>query len=203
MKRRWIGRIKWPAALRAAPRGQVLEQVTATQALGRTDARHGPLAGDGVPRNSETARRQAAIIPDMQTPENTPPPNPHPKGEPALRVMMMPRDTNAHGTIFGGVILSHIDQAGAVEARRHGWFGFVTVAMDRVEFKQPVYVGDVLSFCTETLSVGRTSVRVRVRVWADRWAPPRETIHVTDAEVVYVAVDENRRPVQLKPPTSL
>lgn len=112
----------------------------------------------------------------------------------AIRVMMMPRDVNAHGTIFGGVILSYIDQAGAIEARKSGSLFFVTVAMDRVEFRQPVFVGDVLSFCTETLSVGRTSVRVRVTVWADRWAPALKHVHVTQAEVVYVSVDENRRP---------
>src|SRR5262245_63159045 len=89
--------------------------------------------------------------------------------DPAIRVMMMPRDVNAAGTIFGGVILSYIDQAGAIEARKHGGHLFVTRAMDQVEFKQPVFVGDVLSFCTETVSVGRTSIRVRVVVWAERW----------------------------------
>lgn len=115
-------------------------------------------------------------------------------GDAAIRVMMMPRDVNAHGTIFGGVILSYIDQAGAIEARKSGSLFFVTVAMDRVEFREPVFVGDVLSFCTQTLSVGRTSVRVRVTVWADRWAPAQKHVHVTQAEVVYVSVDENRRP---------
>lgn len=114
--------------------------------------------------------------------------------DPAIRVMMMPRDVNAHGTIFGGVILSFIDQAGAIEARKNGGRLYVTVAMDRVEFREPVYIGDVLSFCTETLSVGRTSVRTRVTVWADRWAPAQKLVRVTQAEVVYVSVDENRRP---------
>lgn len=116
---------------------------------------------------------------------------------PTLRVMTMPRDTNAHGTIFGGVILSNIDQAGAIEARKAGWPMMVTVSMNSVEFKQPVFVGDVLSYCTETLSVGRTSVRVRVVVWADRWRAPFEHVRVTEAEVVYVAVDEQRRAVVL------
>jgi len=117
--------------------------------------------------------------------------------DPAIRVMMMPRDVNAHGTIFGGVLLSHIDQAGAIEARKHGGHPVVTVAMDKVEFKQPVFVGDVLSFCTETLGMGRTSVRVRVTVWADRWARPGRRVQVTQADVTYVAVDESRRPVPI------
>ncbi len=120
-----------------------------------------------------------------------------PCSNPAIRVMMMPRDVNAAGTIFGGVILSYIDQAGAIEARKHGGHLYVTVAMDKVEFKQPVYVGDVLSFCTETIAIGKTSIRTRVTVWADRWQRIRERVHVTAAEVVYVSVDDNRRPTPI------
>lgn len=116
---------------------------------------------------------------------------------PAIRVMMMPRDTNAHGTIFGGVLLSYLDQAGAIEARRQGCEAVVTVAMDRVEFKQPVYVGDVLSFYVHVLKVGRTSIRVRVDIEAERYAPPYEHIAVTTAELVYVSVDEHRRPIPI------
>ncbi|MFO0972452.1 MAG: hotdog domain-containing protein [Phycisphaerae bacterium] len=123
---------------------------------------------------------------------------PHPQS-PALRIMMMPRDVNAQGTIFGGVILSAIDQAGAIEARRTGRDHVVTVAMDQVEFKQPVYIGDVLSLCTETIHTGRTSVRVRVVVWADRWNAPHDRVKVTQAEVTYVAVDEQRRPISIRP----
>ncbi|HUN82343.1 MAG TPA: hotdog domain-containing protein [Phycisphaerae bacterium] len=119
--------------------------------------------------------------------------------EPAIRVMMMPRDTNAQGTIFGGVILSYVDQAGAIEARKQGQPRVVTVAMDSVEFKQPVFVGDVLSFYTRTLQVGRTSVRVRVEVDAERWELPTKRVAVTAAEVAYVAVDENRRPTPWGP----
>lgn len=117
--------------------------------------------------------------------------------DPAIRVMMMPRDVNAAGTIFGGVILSYIDQAGAIEARKHGGHLYVTVAMDKVEFKQPVFVGDVLSFCTETLSIGRTSIRTRVTVWADRWQRTNGRVRVTQAEVVYVSVDDKRRPTPI------
>lgn len=118
-----------------------------------------------------------------------------PKGEPVIRVMMMPRDTNAHGTIFGGVILSYIDQAGAIEARKLGCARIVTVAMDRIEFTHPVYVGDVLSLYGETIHVGRTSARVRVTVHAERFEPPCQQEFVTTAELVFVAIDENRRPI--------
>ena len=118
--------------------------------------------------------------------------------EPAIRVMMMPRDTNAHGTIFGGVILSYLDQAGAIEARKQGCSRVVTVAMDRIEFKQPVFVGDVLSFYAQVTSVGRTSIHVRVSVEAERFDPPAVRVAVTSAEIVYVAVDENRRPLHIQ-----
>ena len=88
----------------------------------------------------------------------------------AIKVRMMPRDTNPHGTIFGGVLLSHIDQAGAVgaehEIRSQGWpeHPLVTVGMNSVEFHQPVYVGDVVSFWTKLVRVGRTSITMHVAV---------------------------------------
>lgn len=116
---------------------------------------------------------------------------------PAIRVMMMPRDTNAHGTIFGGVILSYIDQAGAVEARKHTPHKFVTVAMDKVEFKKPVFVGDVCSFHTSLTRVGRTSMTIKVEVEAERFQDPATTIPVTEAMLVYVAVNEHGTPVPL------
>ena len=116
----------------------------------------------------------------------------------ALRVVMMPRDTNQYGTIFGGVILSYLDQAGAVHARRLVHDLIVTVAMDSIEFKQPVYVGDVLSFYAETVRKGRTSVRIRLEVEAERFSPPRERVRVTSAELVFVAVDENRNPIPIR-----
>ena len=119
---------------------------------------------------------------------------------PAIRVMMMPRDTNAHGTIFGGVILSYLDQAGAIEARRHGCNLVVTVAMDSVLFKQPVFVGDVLSFFTETVKIGRTSIQVKVKVDAERFDQPGSRVPVTSADITYVAVDANRKPVTIPRP---
>lgn len=110
---------------------------------------------------------------------------------------MLPRDTNAMGTIFGGVILSYLDQAGAVEAHRHTRRTIVTVAMREVVFKAPVFVGDLVSFHARTVKKGRTSVTVRVDVEAERMGLPGKRIPVTHAEVVYVAVDKNRRPVPL------
>jgi acyl-CoA thioesterase YciA len=118
-----------------------------------------------------------------------PMPAPIDRSCPAIRVLMMPRDTNAHGTIFGGVLLSYIDQAGAIEARRHSHQRFVTIAMDTVEFKKPVYVGDVVSFYTVAEKIGVTSIRVRVMVEAERFDQPGMTTPVTEAMVVYVATD--------------
>lgn len=119
-------------------------------------------------------------------------------GCPALRVVMMPRDTNPNGTIFGGVLLSYIDQAGAIEARKYAPNKVVTVAIDRVEFKQPVHVGDVLSFFTSLRRRGTTSLTVHVDVQAERFLPPRDLVPVTTATVVYVSVDEEGRPLPLK-----
>jgi len=115
--------------------------------------------------------------------------------QPAIRVVMMPRDTNPMGTIFGGIILSHIDVAGAVEARRHSDKKLVTVAMHEVKFLAPVFVGDLVSFYTETLKIGTTSLTVRVRVEALRGQPPHDTVQVTQADVVYVAVDPSGQSV--------
>jgi acyl-CoA thioesterase YciA len=118
--------------------------------------------------------------------------------DPSLRITLLPRDTNKHGTIFGGIILSHIDLAGAVQARKTcGPHNFVTVAMDKVIFHKPVFVGDVVSFYTETTRVGRTSVTVKIDVEATR-AESQETVRVTEAEVVFVAVDKDWKPTPLK-----
>ena len=118
--------------------------------------------------------------------------------QPAIRVVMMPRDSNPFGTIFGGLILSYIDVAGAVEAKRHSEQKLVTVAMHEVKFIAPVYVGDLVSFYTETMRIGTTSITVRVTVDARRGIPPHETARVTQAEVVYVALDESGTPVQVR-----
>jgi len=121
----------------------------------------------------------------------------------AIQVVMMPRDVNPHGTIFGGVILSYIDQAGAIGARREVLRAgvsapfLVTVAMNRVEFHQPVLVGDVVRFLTRLLRFGRTSITVHVNVEAERG---QQVLQVTEAEVVYVGIDPTspaRRPKPL------
>jgi acyl-CoA thioesterase YciA len=114
--------------------------------------------------------------------------------EPAIRVLMMPRDTNAHGTIFGGVILSYIDQAGAIEARRQGVGLMVTVSMDKVVFHEPVMVGDLVSFWTETLRIGKTSITTKVVVEVIRAHDPGKRVTVTEAQVVYVQIGDDRKP---------
>jgi acyl-CoA thioesterase YciA len=123
----------------------------------------------------------------------------------AIQVVMMPRDTNPHGTIFGGVILSYLDQAGAIGARREvvragGPIPFVvTVAINRVEFKKPVLVGDVVRFMTRLVGLGRTSITMQVSVEVERG---EQELQVTEAEVVYVGIDPNtpeRKPILLLP----
>lgn len=124
----------------------------------------------------------------------------------ALKVVMMPRDTNPHGTIFGGVILSYIDQAGAVGAYHEvrqsgaGQKPLVTVGLKSVEFHRPVYVGDVLSFWTKRIRLGRTSITVQVEVEAER---DGQLERLTEAVVTYVAVaidGDSRSPVPIKDP---
>jgi acyl-CoA thioesterase YciA len=124
----------------------------------------------------------------------------------AIQVVMMPKDTNPYGTIFGGVILSYIDVAGSIAARREIALRggatdtqYVTVAVNRVEFKKPVLVGDVVTFRTTCVRVGRTSITMHIDVLAERGS---DIIPVTDAEVVYVGVrpnGPNREPVPLLP----
>jgi len=117
--------------------------------------------------------------------------------QPKTRVLMMPRDTNPAGTIFGGVILSYMDQAGAEEARCHGARRVVTVAMKEVIFHEPVFVGDLVSFYTELVRVGRTSVTTRVMVRASRHWDRAIEVEVTEAEVTYVNLGDDNRPLPL------
>jgi acyl-CoA thioesterase YciA len=112
----------------------------------------------------------------------------------ALRTVLLPRDTNGAGSIFGGVILSQIDLAGAATARRHSCQRFVTVAMKEVKFLAPVYVGDLVSYFGRVMRVGNTSITVQIRVEAERFGDCGTTDQVTTAEVVYVAVDERGKP---------
>ena len=118
---------------------------------------------------------------------------------PAIKVLLLPKDTNAYGTIFGGVILSNIDLASAVEARKTAPHRYVTKAMREVEFHAPVHLGDVVSFYTETVRLGRTSITVRVLVEAERWmANAAERVTVTEAEVILVAVDAAGAPTPIR-----
>jgi acyl-CoA thioesterase YciA len=120
---------------------------------------------------------------------------------PAIKVLLLPKDTNGVGTIFGGVILSHIDLASAVEARKVAPHRYVTVAMREVAFHAPVFVGDLVSFYTETRRVGRTSVTVGVEVEVERWSEGHqgERVTVTAAEVVLVAIDADGNPIPVTP----
>jgi len=117
---------------------------------------------------------------------------------PAIRLTMMPRDTNAHGTVFGGIILSYIDVAGGVEAVRHTKHErFVTVAMKEVIFHEPVYIGDLVSFYAKTLRVGNTSITVHVDVEAERFGMHGQKVKVTSAEVTFVAINQLREKVEI------
>ncbi|MCG3138012.1 MAG: putative acyl-CoA thioester hydrolase [Phycisphaerae bacterium] len=120
-----------------------------------------------------------------------------PSNEPAIRVVMMPRDANPQGTVFGGVILSYLDQAGFIECVRQSYRRYVTVAMDQVEFLEPVLIGDIVSYYANTTQVGRTSIKVHVKVRAEHrtsgeWG---RSVLVTEADMTFVAVDEHRRPI--------
>ncbi len=115
---------------------------------------------------------------------------------PTVRVMLLPRDTNEYGTIFGGVILSHLDLAGAAEARKHTRARVVTVAIDKVEFIAPVFVGELVSFYTDLVRMGRTSMTVAIHVEVER-ADGSGCVKVTEAQAVYVAVDQEGNPTPI------
>jgi acyl-CoA thioesterase YciA len=119
--------------------------------------------------------------------------------QPAIRVSLLPRDTNPHGTIFGGVILSYIDQAGAIEARLHGARRVVTIAMEKVVFHAPVHVGDLVSFYCELVRIGTTSITVKVVVEADDEGDGTAARRVTEAEITYVNVDGTGAPTRIEP----
>ncbi|MDQ3713037.1 MAG: acyl-CoA thioesterase [Acidobacteriota bacterium] len=120
------------------------------------------------------------------------------KRDVAIRITMMPRDTNSHGTVFGGIVLSYIDIAGGVEAVKHtGHDRFITVAMKEVIFLEPVFVGDLVSFYAETVKVGNTSITVKVVVEAERFGSHGQSVRVTEAEVAYVAINQYREKVRI------
>lgn len=117
---------------------------------------------------------------------------------PAIRRVMVPQDTNSVGSIFGGAILSDIDLAAAICAHRHHAGLVVTVAMDKVEFKKPVFVGDVMTIFAETLRVGRTSITVKTTVFAERALCQGRPELVTEAQVTMVAVDKDFKPIPIE-----
>ncbi len=117
-----------------------------------------------------------------------------PHEDPVLRVVPMPSDANAHGDVFGGYIMSQVDMAGAIRAVRRAKGRVATVAVNSFQFKEPVFVGDVLSLYARVVRSGRTSVTVDVAVYAERSFREADVVKVTEATLVYVATDEKRRP---------
>lgn len=117
---------------------------------------------------------------------------------PRIRTVMLPKDTNALGNIFGGVILSHLDLAAAEHARHVAPHRYVTKIIKQVDFIAPVLVGDTVSYYTETVSTGKTSITISVLVEAERGLGKRDTLKVTEAEVIMVAVDEHGKPIPIK-----
>ena len=130
---------------------------------------------------------------------STDPPTSLPEGMPTLRVMPMPSDANVHGDVFGGWIMAQVDIAGALPAVRRANGRVGTVAVNSFVFKQPVFVGDLLSFYAKIVKTGTTSITVNVEVYAERNRLMSEVVKVTEATLTYVATDANRRPRPLPP----
>jgi len=127
---------------------------------------------------------------DATNPTALPPPNRHA----ILRVMPQPSDANIHGDVFGGWIMAQADIAASVPAARRAQGRVVTVAVNSFTFKQPVFVGDLLSYYAEIVGTGRTSVTVFVEVYAERQHMQSEVVKVTEATFTYVATDDSRKP---------
>ena len=122
-----------------------------------------------------------------------------PAKEPALRVVPMPADVNQNGDIFGGWVMSQVDVAGSIPASRRARGRVATVAVNSFVFKQPVLIGDVVSFYAEIKRIGRTSITVEVEVYAQRNPDDVICVKVTEASLTYVAVGTDRRPRALSP----
>lgn len=122
-----------------------------------------------------------------------------PPGSPALRVTPMPADANFHGDIFGGWIMAQVDIAGAIPALRRAGGRVVTIAVNSFLFKEPVLVGDIVSFYAHIERTGRTSIRVAVEVYAQRNFDEHDVVKVTEASLTYVAVGPDRKPRELPP----
>lgn len=126
-----------------------------------------------------------------------------PPGMPQLRVMPMPADANVHGDVFGGWIMAQVDIAGAIPAARRANGRVATIAVNSFLFKQPVFVGDLLSFYAEVTRVGNTSLTVTVEVYAERNRLQADTVKVTEATLTYVATGDDRKPRQIPPLESI
>ncbi len=119
--------------------------------------------------------------------------------DPAIRVVAMPKDANPDGDVFGGWLLSQMDIAGYIPARKYAQMRLVTVAMDNINFHHPVLVGDCLECYSFIEKIGRTSIRVKVEAYVDRFSGG-EKLKVTEGNFVYVAIDQNRRPAPVPKP---
>jgi len=130
-----------------------------------------------------------------ESPVRTAPPVALPQDkELVLKVIPMPADCNANGDIFGGWVMAQVDLAGAVLPARHVQGRMATVAVNEFIFKQPVRVGDILSFFAGVSRIGRTSVTVQVEVYAERFQSQGQYVKVTEASLTYVAIDRDGRP---------
>ena len=114
--------------------------------------------------------------------------------QPAIRILAMPTNTNATGDIFGGWLMSQVDIAGSIEAFRRAKGRIVTVAVNEFRFLLPVYVGDLVSLYTRLIKIGTTSIRIHVTAYAERNRGKDECHKVAEAEITYVAIDDNRQP---------
>ncbi|NOZ75791.1 MAG: acyl-CoA thioesterase [FCB group bacterium] len=121
----------------------------------------------------------------------------HPHGDLTIQVVAMPKDTNPNGDIFGGWLLSQMDVAGGIYCRKIAKGRVVTVAMDSITFKHPVFVGDTLACYANLIRIGRTSITVHIEAWANRIYENEAQFMVTEGDITYVNVDENRRPQEI------
>ncbi len=120
-----------------------------------------------------------------------------PKGEISIQLLAMPADTNPFGDIFGGWLISQMDIAGGIFCRKIAKGRFVTVAIDSITFKQPVFVGDILGCHVELIKKGNTSITVHVEAWVSREFEEDDKIKVTEGNFTYVRIDDNRKPLSL------
>jgi len=120
--------------------------------------------------------------------------------DPVLRVVPMPADVNIHGDVFGGWIMAQVDIAGGVAASQRARGRVATVAVNAFQFKEPVFMGDLLSFYADVVRVGNTSLTIKVEVYAQRTPTDVEVVKVTEATLTYVATGADRRPRPVPPP---